>query len=184
MVYNPVSQRVFVADMTQDQIRVLDPVTDTWVDSLSTGREPLGLLLDPDQTLWVLSTGGFAVEPPSLVHMDPNDGSDMGTWTLGTVDDYPSNLVTNGDFSIFYWLGSGGVYRMERDAATVPSTPWIAADGRSLYALGCDAKTGDIYVSDAVDFASAGQVYRYAVDGTLLDDFTTGINPGDFFFIP
>jgi hypothetical protein len=39
-------------------------------------------------------------------------------------------------------------------------------------------------VGDARDFVSRGMVWRYAIDGTLLDTFSTGINPGSFYFVP
>ncbi len=41
--------------------------------------------------------------------------------------------------------------------------------------------TGDIYLGDAIDQVQRGIVYRYKSDGTAIDTFKTGINPGFFY---
>jgi hypothetical protein len=58
----------------------------------------------------------------------------------------------------------------------------IDADERLLYSLGVDPVSGDIYLSDAIDYIQAGLVFRYNRYGTLLDSFTAGIIPGSFCF--
>ncbi len=49
-----------------------------------------------------------------------------------------------------------------------------------FYGLGIDPYSGDIYLGDAIDQVQHGVVYRYKADGTVLDTFRTGINPGFF----
>ncbi len=53
-----------------------------------------------------------------------------------------------------------------------------------FYGLGIDPYTGDIYLGDAIDQVQRGIVYRYKSDGTVIDTFKTGINPGFFCFRP
>jgi len=58
----------------------------------------------------------------------------------------------------------------------------ISQGSRNLYGLGVDPTTGNIYVSDAIDYVQKGKVYRYHPDGSLIDSFTAGVIPGGFYF--
>jgi sugar lactone lactonase YvrE len=173
--------RIWVADMTNNRLRIADPMAMGWVDSVATGTEPEGLVQDADGRIWALCTGGFVDPEPRLQAFEAN-GTAFFDEALDTAASYPTSLSLSPDGRTLYWLSSQGVHRMAVDAATPPTGAWIPSAGANWYALGCDPKSGILYVADAVDFASAGQVSRYTAEGTLLDAFETGINPGHFFF--
>ena len=74
----------------------------------------------------------------------------------------------------------GKVWKMSKDASSLPSEPYIDFAGSAPYALTVCPWNSDIYVADAVDYAQNGAVVRYSSDGTVLDEFRTGICPGSF----
>jgi hypothetical protein len=180
------SGQVYAASMTRDQILVLDPVLDAAVDSFATGREPEGMLLGTDGRLYVLCTGGFGEAEPELIAFDPDSGAELDRWSLGGVGQYRNELCRSQDGAWLYWLGSEGVFRMATNASSAPADPWIATPaGSFFYSLDADLSgSAELVVGDARDFVSRGMVWRYAIDGTLLDTFSTGINPGSFYFVP
>jgi len=181
-----IDNKIYVALMGRDKIWVIDPATDAVLDSLDTGREPEGLLADAAGNLYILSTGGFMESAPDLRRVDPISMSLQKQWVLGSVGDYVNDLAISADGQYLYWLGPGGVYRMESNAAAAPTAPWIAT-GASVYAysLGVDpGSDGEVLLGDAVDFSSRGRVFRYSASGTLLDSFQVGVNPGAYFFAP
>jgi YVTN family beta-propeller protein len=181
-----IDNKIYVALMGRDKIWILDPATDAVLDSLETGREPEGLLTDNEGHLYILSTGGFMESAPELRKVDAATKVLEQQWVLGGVGDYVNDLALSADGQYLYWLGPGGVYRMETSAATAPTTPWIATDASVYaYSLGVDPGSGgEVLLGDAVDFSSQGRVFRYSASGTLLDSFQVGINPGAYYFVP
>ncbi len=181
MAAEPATGRVWVADRTRHRLRATDG--NAWVDSVDTGTDPESLVRDADGLLWVLCTGGFAGDPPALQAYDA-DGNRVRDLALPVAAAYPNDLQRSPDGRTLYWLAATGVFRMAIDAPTAPDEAWIPADGRNGYALGCDPATGQLWLADAVDYASAGIVSRYDAGGTLLATYPTGINPGHFCFTP
>ena len=69
------------------------------------------------------------------------------------------------------------------DDDELPVESFIAADaGQMYYGLGVEPVTGDVYVSDAIDYMQKGRVLRYSKSGVKLDSFTADIIPGAFCF--
>ena len=64
----------------------------------------------------------------------------------------------------------------------MPVVPLIEENNHQFYSLGIDPASSDIYVADAIDYQSAGIIYRYRADLQLADSFSVGIIPGDFYF--
>ena len=64
----------------------------------------------------------------------------------------------------------------------LPENPFITADGRLFYGLAIHPNTGNIYVSDAVDYVQSGMVYQYRKDGSLAASYKAGRIPGSFCF--
>ena len=69
-------------------------------------------------------------------------------------------------------------------AKSISATPTSSPSIGGFYGLGIDPYSGDIYLGDAIDQVQRGVVYRYKSDGSVLDTFRTGINPGFFSFKP
>jgi hypothetical protein len=52
-----------------------------------------------------------------------------------------------------------------------------------FYGLDIDPVTGNIFVSDAVDYVQNGWVYKYnQVNAALLNRYSAGLIPGSFCF--
>ncbi len=164
------------------QILVIDTETDAIVDSIQTGKEPIGIVIDKKQKVWVLCSGGYDnFEAPSLIRINPELRVVEKVFTFPDPTQVPSRLCMNPSGDTIYFL-KGGVYQMPVTSSALPSLPLIKPEGRRLYGLNIHPETGSIYITDAMDYVQNGAAYQYTVQGTLIKQYTTGRIPGSFCF--
>jgi hypothetical protein len=164
------------------KLEIISTKEDRIVDSLSTGKEPLGIVIDKKLKIWVLCTGGFdSYEAPSLLRVDPDLLTVERAYTFTQGTDTPSKLCINASLDTLYFINNG-VYQMPVNSATLPAQPFIPADGRLFYGLGI-SPSGNIFVSDAIDYVQDGYVYQYNQStGQLIKSYRAGRIPGFFCF--
>jgi hypothetical protein len=164
------------------QILVIDTKTDAIVDSIQSGKEPIGIVIDKKEKVWVLCSGGYDnFEAPSLIRINPELRIVEKVFTFTDPAQVPSRLCMNPTGDTIYFL-KGGVYQMPVTSAALPDQPLINPDGRLFYGLNIHPTTGRIYVSDAKDYVQNGTAYQYTVQGSLVKQYTTGRIPGSFCF--
>lgn len=163
-------------------IYIIDTQQDIIVDSLQTGKEPVGIVIDKKQKVWVLCTGGYDnFEAPTLMRINPELGMVEKIFTFSDPKQVPSKLCINPTADTLYFIKKG-VYQMPVNASNLPEQPLIAADGRLLYGLNIHPVTGNIFVSDAKDYVQSGTAYQYNPKGLLIKEYQAGRIPGSFCF--
>jgi hypothetical protein len=80
------------------------------------------------------------------------------------------------------YADSGGIFVMQPTDTIIPPNPFIVSQGWNIYGLNPDPVTGDIYISDAVDYQQASHIWRYSQTGVNLDHFNAGIISNGFVF--
>jgi DNA-binding beta-propeller fold protein YncE len=165
------------------KIEIIRTSDDEVVDSITTGKEPLSILIDRKQKIWVLCTGGYdKYEDPSLLRIDPELKLVEKTFLFNKEIDSPSKLCINPSGDTLYYLNNG-VYKMAVSDNSLPSQPMIPSDGHLFYGLGVNPGNGNLFVSDAVDYAQNGWVYQFNQStGNLIKAFRAGRIPGSFCF--
>ena len=178
-----------------NKILVIDITKEAVVDSIVLSSwQPKSIRLDCNGKLWAITDGGYSAngesfgnDTPHLYRIDAASRSIELDLTLET-DEANVQIETNSDGTMLYVVNND-VYRMDVTADKMPSTPFIKAPvddngtRHKLYGIGVNPNNEDIYIADAVDYAQSGMVYRYNVQGELLDKFRVGINPNHFAFI-
>ena len=164
------------------QILVIDTQTDAIVDSIQSGKEPIGLVIDKKQKVWVLCSGGYDnFEPPSLIRINPELRLIEKAFSFPHSTAVPSRLCINPAGDTLYFL-KGGVFQMSVQSTSIPSKPLIPADGRNFYGLDIHPNTGNVYVTDAKDYVQNGTAYQYNSRGQLIRQYSAGRIPGSFCF--
>ncbi|PLW93724.1 MAG: cell surface protein [Marinilabiliales bacterium] len=172
----------YLQAIKNNQVLIIDTETDALIDSIQVGVEPNSMVVDRDQNLWVLCSGGYDNEEiPSLWKINVLDKNVIKKFEFDDISLSPFNLLMNGTGDELLYLNNG-VYSMSVTDGTLPENPMISQDGKYFYALGIDPQNSDIYVSDALDYNKNGLVYRYDYTGSMLDSFEVGIIPGAFGF--
>ncbi|MCF8302599.1 MAG: hypothetical protein K9I94_04915 [Bacteroidales bacterium] len=169
-------------DKKNDQVVVIDAVTNQVIDSIRVVKEPNSMVIDNNGKLWVLSSGGFQNdETPALQCIDPIERKIDKKFLFPDVNSSPEDLVINksGDTLLFV---NNDIYKMPVSAAALPSTPLVQANERNFKAMDVDPETSRIFTADALDYQQKGIVYEYTFQGDEVRSFRAGIIPGDFAF--
>jgi hypothetical protein len=102
------------------------------------------------------------------------------TLSITSGNPYPTRLCTNPAGDSIYIL------HQTLSAISINSTEInssLSISGNHLfYNLTCDAITGHLFLSDAVDFVQNGIVFRLNRDGSKVDSMMAGLIPGELIF--
>jgi YVTN family beta-propeller protein len=145
---------------------------------ITVGINPGSIDTDNAGNIYVVCTGNYGTVAPSLVkaNINSNTISKSVDSAFGTIRFYNNALYTTGGY-----LGTAKVGILNPDDLT-PMRPTFVADGTTIqnpYGLDIDLATGDVYVGDARDYVSSGQVYCFDKNGIKKFSFlvTPGISP-------
>jgi YVTN family beta-propeller protein len=175
-------QTVFVTNTRTSFIYLVDIVTHTLVDSIAVGYASNSIRMDKDGKLWVLCAGDKAQSVNARFYrIDAVTKQVIISFDLGNSIDIWDKMTMNGAEDIIYFLNNG-VWKLEITASSLASGPLISKGSSQFYGIGVDPVSGNIYVSDAIDYVQKGKVFRFKPDGTLINSFSTGIIPSGFCF--
>lgn len=164
----------------QKQLLKIDTRTDRVVASLEVGVQPKELALDKNGKLWCMTDGGgwaenpAGYEAPKLVRINPESLEVEAAFSM-SLGDFPAELRMDGAAENLFWINGSSLWKMNIEAEALPAEPLLTSDAAYLYGLMIDPTTGDLYLSDAIDFSQTGTVVRYSASCRELDRFSAGI---------
>jgi YVTN family beta-propeller protein len=159
-------------------VSVIDLNTLTEIKKITVIANPISMGADSYGNVYVLSTGDYASILPGMTIID-NTTDAVKTQSTTLVGAYGTAIIVNGDFA--YFLTSDNkvvVYNVKTQ--TVAKANFIT-DGtviKTPYSIAHDSTTGEVFVTDAKDYASNGELFAFDKDGKKEYSITTGINPG------
>jgi len=184
---------VFVANAggwgNDSTLTVIDTDKDAVKATWQVGMNPVDMVLDKDQQLWVLCKGkvvwnmDFTIgeeTPSTLVAIDPVSGTVEQTSQIGTVGDYywPQHIGINKNLDQILYLEAAGVHI--RNIANGSECKSLIA--KNIYGFGVDPSSNLIYALASPSFTTAGWLLRYSQDGSLKDSVEVGIGPSQIVF--
>ena len=173
----------FQQEVPNDVVMVIDIQNMQLEDSLQVGIEPNSMVLDKNNKLWVLCSGGFMNEElPTLWKINPEDNTIVRRFDFPDINTSPTRLCLNRTGDTLYYINKD-VFRMAVTDNRLPDQAFIiAGKGTNLYGLGVSPRS-EIYATDANDYTRNGTVFRYGPDGKLKQTFEAGIVPGNIAFL-
>jgi len=163
-------------------IMVVNSENDMLTDSIVIGVEPNSMVIDVEDQLWVLCSGGFMNdEMPTLWKINLYTHEIIKQFIFADIQKNPDNLCINGTGDSLYFLNDG-VTVMSIHDQQLPDNMLIDENNRNFYLLGLSSVDNEIFVSDALDYNQNGVIYRYKTNGKLISSFEVGIIPGCFAF--
>lgn len=164
------------------QLYKINPNTDQIIDSAAVGTQPSSMVVDANGKIWVLASGGWQQDIPNLVRIDPATMTVEADLAFNNTDESPSDLAISPDGMTVYFLNTD-LFSMAISATAIPSSALISAGSNGFYRMDVHPTSGEVYISDAIDFAQNGKVYRYNASGSMISTYDVGVVPGGFHFI-
>jgi DNA-binding beta-propeller fold protein YncE len=173
--------KAFITNIHREYVYVVNTSTDNIEDSIKVNYGSNSIVKDRDGKLWVISGGNSQNGiKPALQKINPqNNQIELKLET--TAAGGPRKITINGTGDTLYWLQQG-VWQLPVISSSLPSAPLISSGNLVFYGLGAAPESGNIYVSDAIDYVQKGKVMVYSQAGQFLYSFNAGINPGHFYF--
>lgn len=170
-------------ELKNNMVLVLNTLSMKITDSIQVGIEPNSMVLDKENNLWVLCSGGFMnEEKPSLWKIDAITKQIIKTYEFEEITSSPTNLKINNTKDTLFFLNTC-VYRMSINDNILPDICFISPEeGSNIYSIGISPNS-NIYITDANDYSRNGEVYRYSASGFLKETFEAGMIPGAIGFM-
>ena len=160
------------------KVMVINIADDQLVDSIEVGIEPESMVIDKNNMLWVLCTGGWTKENfAELDGINTTTDEIEKRLVFPAKQQSPGCLRIDGNGETLYYLESG-VKRLDITASELPTEPFIRESGHYFYKLGINPSNDDIFVTDAIDYQQKGYLFYYKSDGTLVSSQLADIIPG------
>lgn len=173
---------VYVTNTRTSYIYLIDISTDKITDSIEVGYASNSICEDVNEMIWVLCAGDEVQHINAVIYkINPSNNQILLSLDLGNSLNIWNKLSINGDKNILYY-SDNGIYKLSVNSNTIVSSPLISQGDKIFYGLGVDPESGDIYVSDAIDYIQNGMIYRYSSNGELKNSFNAGIIPSEFIF--
>lgn len=155
-------------------VTVINAATKTIESTIDVGISP-NSMEEEAGFLYVLCGNSTADSKLVKINLATNQKVSEITMT-GLVSAQNLNIEDN---KIYFTVNSD-VYSQNLNATTSAATPLFTSTATTLYGFGVE--DGKIYVGDAKDYASDGEVFVYTTTGTLQKQFSVGLIPNGFYF--
>lgn len=177
-----VKGKTYVTNLRDNHIAVIDESTDQVIESIETPFAPKSILKDSAEHIWVLCGDANANDKRHfIVQIDVITKRILKQFEIKTPQTNANKLRINAAENTLFWIDEG-IFKMNINDTALPENPIIDKQQRIFYGLAIDPKNNEIFVSDAKDFNSNSDVYRYDFNGQLLGKFTGGKITSDFYF--
>jgi YVTN family beta-propeller protein len=165
-----------------NDIMVLNTLTDKVIDSIRVAPEPESMVIDKNNKLWILCSGGYNGDKLAELNV-VNTSTDKveKQFVFPSKLSYPSNLQINGTMDTVYYLNNG-IWRLGINASELPVSPFKNTGNRFIYKLGVDKRNNRIFYTDALDYQEKGWVFQINSAGKTIDSCRGDIIPGSFCF--
>jgi len=138
------------------------------------------VVADPDRQLVWATYRHFASEPDSLGGIVAID-TRADTIVLRRSYASPTRMALDQATGTVYLLHQDGIESIQPDGAWRRVVGHASSDGNDIwYALWLHPVTGQLYVGNARNYVTDGEVLIYSVQGALVDRYPVGLNPTAF----
>jgi hypothetical protein len=155
----------------------IDPALQTIKDSIQVPAGAKYLCLDKNNQIWALSSDS---NKNYLCRLNPITKSKDLQISVPLKAEC-MRLALNKAKDTLYFI-AGGLFAMAANAGSFSGAAVYQKSGENLYGLGIDPFNGDIYLANAKDYVSKGDIIVLTAAGKEKARFSSGIIPSGFLF--
>lgn len=172
-------------ETSNSTIQFVNIDSDSLVAEMEVTQEPNSIVLDKNNNIWVLCSGGYMPPcEPALFCINPSSREIIKRFDFAD-GDYPSSLVVDKEKENIYFLNGGfgtlNLYKMSVGEETLPTQALVNSQNR-VFTNVIISEEGDIYLTDVKNYIQNGEVLRYTSEGEFVTSFPAGIVPGAMMF--
>ena len=172
------NNKVYVSAPHSKYVFIIDPIQDLITDTITAGEGVGSMVLDKNNSLWLLSNGDLGIHVPFLAQVDVSTDQIILQETLA----HPAGSLTSSeDKATLYWL-ENGVVKLPVDSVVSKRTTIVPKGLHNWYGLGIHPFTEEVYVSDAYGYLQDSDVFIFTKEGVEKSTFTSGVISGGFWF--
>ncbi|MEO6149855.1 MAG: DUF5074 domain-containing protein [Mucilaginibacter sp.] len=163
-------------------VSVIDLNTLTEIKKIEVTVNPVSLAADAYGDVYLISNGNYVDINPTFTIIDSN--TDVVKSAAEANVAYGSPIAIEGDLA-FILTGDNKVQVYNVKTETVAKENFIS-DGTAIttpYSVAVDGLTGEVFVTDAKNFAVDGELFVFDSSGKKKYSIATGINPGRVVFV-
>jgi len=154
-------------------LAVINPTDNTLVKQIELSAGPAGMVIDVNNKLWVICSD-------ALYRINPSTLSIEATIALSNYPDV--DLAITPDKQNILYSSGNSIYKLPITSTTEPAKALFKSEVKTFYSFNVNPDNGDIWIGDALNYATAGKVYIYGADGAAKSSFDAGISPTQFVF--
>lgn len=163
-------------------VSVIDLNTLRETKKITVIADPVSIAADAYGHVYVLSSGDYANIAPGMSIIDNTTDAVVSKSTLSGA--YGTSIVVSGDLA--YFISSDNQITVYNTKTLSLAKANFITDGTAIktpYNLNYDETTGELFVTDAKDFASPGTLFAFDKTGKKEYTLQVGINPGAILFL-
>jgi len=173
--------KVWVTNHNSTYLYLINPITDQITDSVNLAYGGSSLLGDNDGKIWVLCSGDVLKNKTGgLFCLNPTTFKIEKQLLFISSSFNPVKLNQNPTNDSLYFINNG-IYGFPKTASILPDNPFVTQPSNSaFYGLTIQPSTGNIFVGDAGDYVSRGNIRMYSPKGVFIRSYKVGVAPGEF----
>ncbi|MES2618527.1 MAG: hypothetical protein V4613_11655 [Bacteroidota bacterium] len=178
------NNKVYVGKAYANMLYVINPANDMVTDSIVVGSGAGTIVNAGTDKIAVFCLGvldfnnGSIIENGKIAIIN-KDSNEVERFIPLTGASYGGPMAYHAG-NLYFSFGDEKLYSVSATTVATPTVKISIIGG--IYGLTIDDSDGSFYITDALDYTSAGKVFIYNQAGTLVKQFTAGVVPGRFVF--
>ena len=173
--------KAYVCNVANNQVYVINSVSDIIIDSIQTGKNPSSMKEDSRGNLWVLCQGDNSNnEFSSISIIETENDVVFKSFNLENNQSYANSIDIDNQTNQVYFINKH-IYRIRNLDDTLATKIW-SNNSNNFYNLKINPYNNDLYITDAKDYVQNGILYVIDSSGNLKEEIATGIIPKSIVF--
>jgi len=169
--------KLYACNRTKNKIDLVNLETNQLESQIIVGKDPESIVADSSGDVWVLCTGGFDKndrEKASIYKIRESSSTLM--FRFADIENSPTRLRMSKSGDKLYFINNG-LYQFSLNSIGEPVSILAQSSGQVFYGLGINPANGNLFLTNAKDYQSSGEILELDGNASVIQKFNTGFIP-------